>query len=437
MKFTVAISFLFAAAVSAQKCSDNLLQVCVGNRIKFCNIAKNNIIDYADCGSQRCVDQPKAVILFHRCPQASFQWHLFFNCTGFPLVSDSSPLEEEHLDEFKAGQYYPANIGDVYDEKYQVLGKLGFGSTSTVWLARNLQDHDYVALKIYTIDGGDLKEFQPYEALGKGNRSHPGYPHVRTALDTFKLKRPNDGNVMHHCLVQNPMWDSWKDVVRWNPAGLFNEELLKAGLAKLFLALDYLHSKCKVVHTDIKAENIMLELVDVTVLEAFARSELEDLSPRKFVDGAPIYKSRQFGRPKKFGDVVLGDFGAASYPVDIWNVGVMIWDLFEGRHLFQGSDPKEKKYLTRAHLAELVALLGPPPPDLLLRGKRSGEFFAVDGRWIADIPIPQSQGLDGSITRLEGQKKEAFLTFVKGMLQWRPEDRKTASQLYDDPWLRS
>ncbi|GJC94785.1 hypothetical protein ColKHC_03611 [Colletotrichum higginsianum] len=386
---------------------------------------------------------------------------LNFPSTGLPLVSDSTPLEEEHLDEFKAGQYYPANIGDVYDEKYQVLGKLGFGSTSTVWLARNLH---YVALKIYTVDGGNLEEFQTYEALGKGNRSHPGYPHVRTALDTFKLKRPNDGSVMHHCLVQNPMWDSWKDVVRWNPAGLFNEELLKAGLAKLFLALDYLHSECKVVHTDIKAENIMLELVDVTVLEAFARSEMEDPSPRKFVDGAPIYKSRQFGRPKKFGDVVLGDFGAAvrgdrkrnhdaqpnvyrspevmlktewSYPVDIWNVGVMIWDLFEGRHLFQGSDPKEKKYLTRAHLAELVALLGPPPPDLLLRGKRSGEFFAVDGRWIADIPIRQSQGLDGSITRLECQKKEAFLTFVKGMLQRRPEDRKTASQLYEDPWLRS
>jgi serine/threonine-protein kinase SRPK3 len=45
------------------------------------------------------------------------------------------------------------------------------------------------------------------------------------------------------------MWDSWKDVVRWNPAGLFGEELLKAGLAKLFLALDYLHSECKIVHT--------------------------------------------------------------------------------------------------------------------------------------------------------------------------------------------
>ena len=106
-----------------------------------------------------------------------------------------------------------------------------------------------MALKIYTRDGGDLAEFQVYEALSKGNRSHPGYRHVRTALDTFKLERPGNGGVMHHCLVQTPMGDSWKELVRWNAAGLFSEALLKAGLANLFLALDYLHSECKIVHT--------------------------------------------------------------------------------------------------------------------------------------------------------------------------------------------
>ncbi|KAG7152481.1 Serine/threonine-protein kinase SRPK like [Verticillium longisporum] len=397
---------------------------------------------------------------FRRTP--SFPLH--FPSTGFPLVSDSILLEEEHLDEYKAGQYYPANIGDVYDERYQVLGKLGFGSTSTVWLARNLQEHQYVALKIYTRDGGDLEEFQMYEALGQGNHSHPGYPHVRTALDTFKINRPDGSGVQHHCLVQKPMWDSWRDVVRWNPAGLFSEELLKAGLAKMFLALDYLHSECKIVHTDIKADNIMMELVDESVLAAFTQSEIDHPSPRKFVDGAPIYLSRQSGRPRQFGNVVLGDFGAAvrgdkkrnhdaqpnvyrspevmlktewSYPADIWNVGVMIWDLFEGTHLFQGNDPKENRYLTRAHLAELVALLGPPPTDLLRRGKRSSEFFAEDGEWKGDIPIPQLMSFEKSVTRLEGEKKEAFLGFVNGMLQWRPEDRKTARQLHDDPWLRS
>lgn len=62
-----------------------------------------------------------------------------FPVSGFELITESDVLEEEQLDEFAAGLYYPVNIGDVYTSKYQVLGKLGFGTTSTVWLAHNLQ----------------------------------------------------------------------------------------------------------------------------------------------------------------------------------------------------------------------------------------------------------------------------------------------------------
>lgn len=57
----------------------------------------------------------------------------------------------------------------------------------------------------------------------------------------------------------------------------------------------------------------------------------------------------------------------------------MIWDVFEGGHLFHGQDPTDKGYTTRAHLAEVIGLLEPPPLDLLERGVRSREFFSVDG----------------------------------------------------------
>jgi hypothetical protein len=41
-----------------------------------------------------------------------------------------------------------------------------------------------------------------------------------------------------------------------------------------------------------------------------------------------------------------------------------VWDLFEGRHLFHGNDPDGKGYSTRAHLAEVMGILGPPPLDI-------------------------------------------------------------------------
>lgn len=59
-----------------------------------------------------------------------------------------------------------------------------------------------------------------------------------------------------------------------------------------------------------------------------------------------------------------------------------MWDLFEGRHLFHGNDPDGKGYSTRAHLAEVMDILGPPPLDMLQRGKRSHEFFTDDGKYL-------------------------------------------------------
>lgn len=47
-------------------------------------------------------------------------------------------LEEEALYDFEENAFFPVEIGDILDKKYQVLGKLGWGVTSTVWLVRDL-----------------------------------------------------------------------------------------------------------------------------------------------------------------------------------------------------------------------------------------------------------------------------------------------------------
>jgi hypothetical protein len=62
---------------------------------------------------------------------------------GLQGNSETELVEEENYKEFKTGNYCPVDIGDVCaSNTYQILGKLGFGSTSTVWLARNLQYAD-------------------------------------------------------------------------------------------------------------------------------------------------------------------------------------------------------------------------------------------------------------------------------------------------------
>ncbi|TGO28436.1 hypothetical protein BPAE_0027g00030 [Botrytis paeoniae] len=86
--------------------------------------------------------------------------------TGFDSINDAQTFEEEQFDGFKKVLYYPINIGDVLISKYQVLGKLVYGLSSTVLLARDLQAHEHVALKIYIRDGDPLEEFKIYQQLG-------------------------------------------------------------------------------------------------------------------------------------------------------------------------------------------------------------------------------------------------------------------------------
>lgn len=48
----------------------------------------------------------------------------------------SSDVESPHL--YQPGGYHPVHLGDIYCDRYKVIHKLGFGSYSTVWLARDL-----------------------------------------------------------------------------------------------------------------------------------------------------------------------------------------------------------------------------------------------------------------------------------------------------------
>ena len=54
------------------------------------------------------------------------------------LSNDAHKLEEKGFEDFATGKYYSVRIGDILASKYQVVGKLGFGVSSTIWLARDL-----------------------------------------------------------------------------------------------------------------------------------------------------------------------------------------------------------------------------------------------------------------------------------------------------------
>ncbi|BAE64818.1 unnamed protein product [Aspergillus oryzae RIB40] len=52
---------------------------------------------------------------------------------------------------------------------------------------------------------------------------------------------------------------------------------------------------------------------------------------------------------------------------DLWNLGVILWDLIEGKELFRQVYDEQGRYQAKAHLAEMIALPGPPPQELITR----------------------------------------------------------------------
>jgi hypothetical protein len=59
--------------------------------------------------------------------------------TKFPLLPIHVRFEEERLPSYKAEEFFPVRLGDIYRSRYRVVAKLGFGTASTVWLCRDLR----------------------------------------------------------------------------------------------------------------------------------------------------------------------------------------------------------------------------------------------------------------------------------------------------------
>lgn len=56
-----------------------------------------------------------------------------------PMISEHDKVEEEGVVNYKAEDFYPTRIGDLFESRYRVVAKLGFGTASTTWLCKDLE----------------------------------------------------------------------------------------------------------------------------------------------------------------------------------------------------------------------------------------------------------------------------------------------------------
>ncbi|CAG8067253.1 unnamed protein product [Penicillium salamii] len=114
----------------------------------------------------------------------------------------------------------------------------------------------------------------------------------------------------------------------------------------------------------------------------------------------------------------------------------MLWDFLEGRTLFEPIDPHiVDDYDEEKHLAYITSLLGPVPKELLEHGKRKSMFYTAAGTLRNEDLVPINFNFQNTLTKFNGEENDMFISFVSRMIKWNPEERSTAKELLQDPWL--
>ncbi|KJZ78142.1 hypothetical protein HIM_02180 [Hirsutella minnesotensis 3608] len=338
------------------------------------------------------------------------------------------PVDEESVPGYKPELYYPANPGDTLENMYRLEAKIGWGSSSTVWLARDIRRGNgstakrHVAVKICNCDATEedtTHELDITMQLSSANPKCRGRAALGTAIQGFVITSPKGRS--HLVLVFEPLREPlWLFMRRTAHEGCITHEslpLIKAYLRILLEGLDYMHTQGHVIHTDLKADNIMVTFEDQSTVEAFVQAQATHPMARKHGDNRTVYRCHNNFGPilQGLGNIIpqITDFGHAqrgdkagvlthpiqpnefgspevllgvgwSYSADMWNFGALIWELLNGSSLFRQS--RAEPYLPVQHMADMIALIGPISPVLLQR-----ERDMRDWRWSPAVLNPQGR----------------------------------------------
>lgn len=174
-------------------------------------------------------------------------------------ILGSDDDEQEAPSDYVKGGYHPVKIGDLFHNRYHVIRKLGWGHFSTVWLCWDLQDKKFVALKVvksashYTETA--LDEIKLLKCVRETDENDALRERTVMLLDDFKISGVNG---THVCMVFEVLGHNLlKFIIRNNYQGMPLQNV-KIMMKQVLEGLHYLHTKCQIIHTDIKPENVLI-----------------------------------------------------------------------------------------------------------------------------------------------------------------------------------
>jgi serine/threonine protein kinase len=294
---------------------------------------------------------------------------------------------------------------------YNIINELGRGSYSIVWLAYNIKNNNFYAIKVQ-----DPSEFKVGLSEIKFMTKLPKNPNVFNNLIEYFIEKKNNYNFL--CSVWNLHYCNVDTLIRkygYNNGLEYN--LVKKIMQQLITAITILHKKIKVFHGDIKTDNILVKGINnynKNICEKYLK-ELDNLNNENreiyhkkltnnileelnnndinissninqfitninislsdfgtFCDESTEYTGTFGTRYYQAPEIIL--LGKCSYPVDIWALGCTFYELLTGQILF---DPIKDSKWSRDyyHLCLINDTCGTFPYSFIKKTKKYKDFF--------------------------------------------------------------
>ena len=239
-------------------------------------------------------------------------------------------------------------------------------------------------------------------------------------------------------LLKDNLYDFYKYLTDHNNTEYFTVERIQKLTKQVLICLDFIHD-LKIIHCDLKPENILMKSI------TDATCKVIDFGSSCFVhDHLSAYiQSRSYRAP----EVILGC--RYDYKIDMWSLGCILAEIYTGNVLFQNDS-------IQSMLARIIGICGPIPNWMYEKGKLVNDFFtkekllymepnATDNNESVNQTSPQERGKKvhilvpkrSSLRKRIRTNNEQFFNFLSGLLKIDPNDRLSAKEALNHPFIKN